>query len=73
MYKLNAVVEKEGKWFVSHCVELGLASQGKTIDEALENLREACELYLKHAEPKELAALDLRQGREQVLATITVK
>ncbi|MBR9707707.1 MAG: type II toxin-antitoxin system HicB family antitoxin [Candidatus Diapherotrites archaeon] len=53
MYNLSAVVEKEEKWFVSHCVELGVASQGKTIEGALKNLREACALYLKHADPDE--------------------
>ena len=45
--KFSAVIVKEGKWFVSHCPELGVASQGKTKKTALKNLKEAVELYLK--------------------------
>ena len=33
--------------YVSRCVELGVVSQGKTIEEAQKNLKEAVELYLK--------------------------
>lgn len=45
--KFSAVITKEGKWFVSHCPELGVASQGKTKKSALKNLKEAVELYLE--------------------------
>lgn len=47
MQKLSAVITKEGDIFVSLCPELDIASQGKTVDEALGNLKEAVELYLK--------------------------
>jgi len=33
--------------FVANCTSLGIASQGKTIDEAMKNIREAVELYLE--------------------------
>lgn len=46
-YKSTIVINKEGKWFVAHSLELGVASQGKTIEEAQNNLREAIELYLE--------------------------
>jgi predicted RNase H-like HicB family nuclease len=42
-----AVISKEEKWYVAHCVELGVVSQGKTIEEAKANLQEAVELYLE--------------------------
>ena len=45
--KFTAVIIKEGKWYVAHCVELGVVSQGKTIENAQENLKEAVELYLE--------------------------
>ena len=45
--KYTAVLTKEGKWFVAHCVELGVVSQGKTIEEARANLKEAVELYIE--------------------------
>ena len=55
-YKLTAVVTREGKFYVAECLELGVASQGESFDEALANLREAVHLYLKDEDP---AALNL--------------
>ena len=40
-----ATVWREGDLFVSQCLEVDVASQGDTEEEALENLREALELY----------------------------
>lgn len=45
--KFTAVITKEDKWYVAHCVELGVVSQGKTIEKAQANLKEAVELYLE--------------------------
>ena len=45
--KFTAIVTKEEKWYVAHCVELGVVSQGKTFEEAQMNLKEAVELYLE--------------------------
>ena len=44
-YRFSAVVQKEGKWYVSWCPELDIASQGEK--KAIENLKEAIELYLE--------------------------
>lgn len=41
----NASITREGEWFVAQCLEVDVASQGKTEDEALDNLREALELH----------------------------
>ncbi|MBU4351246.1 type II toxin-antitoxin system HicB family antitoxin [Candidatus Parcubacteria bacterium] len=46
-YKFTAVINKEGKWYVAYCLELGVVSQGKTIEKAQENLKEAVDLYLE--------------------------
>ncbi len=46
-YKFTAVITREGKFFVSDCPELGITSQGLTLEEALDNLKEAIHLYLK--------------------------
>ncbi len=51
---LTAVIQKEERWFVSSCPELGVASQGKTRREAYEMLAEAVELWLEAASPKEI-------------------
>ncbi len=44
---LTAVIHKEDEWFVARCPEVGTASQGKSIEEAIENLKEATEVYLE--------------------------
>lgn len=41
----NAVVWQEDKWFVAQCLEVDVASQGRTEKEALENLRDALTLH----------------------------
>jgi len=43
----HALVWKEGSLYVSKCLEIELASQGKTKQEAIVNLEEALELYLE--------------------------
>lgn len=47
VYRFTTIINKEDKWYVALCVELGVVSQGKTIEEAQENLKEAVELYLE--------------------------
>ena len=44
---LTAVIYLDGDIYVAECPEVGIASQGVTIEEAIENLREATELYLE--------------------------
>lgn len=43
----SATVWREGDWFVSQCLEVDVASQGATEEEALDNLREALELHFE--------------------------
>ena len=47
MLTLTAVIHKEDDTFVAQCPEVGTSSQGKNIEEAAENLKEATELYLE--------------------------
>ncbi|HUA82287.1 MAG TPA: type II toxin-antitoxin system HicB family antitoxin [Bryobacteraceae bacterium] len=42
-----ATIWREGPWFVSQCLEVDVASQGATEEEALDNLREALELHFE--------------------------
>ena len=48
-----AAVWREGNWYVSRCLEVDVASQGETEEEALANLKEALELHFEapHASP----------------------
>ena len=43
----TAILHKEDDWYVAECPEVGTASQGRTIEEAVANLKEATELYLE--------------------------
>lgn len=43
----TAAVTHEDGWFVARCLEMEIASQGETIDQALANLKEALELYFE--------------------------
>lgn len=52
--QLTAIIEREGGGYVSFCPELDIASQGDTIEEARENLREALELFFGAASPEEV-------------------
>lgn len=52
--KFTAVISKEERWYVGHCVELGVVSQGKSIEEAQANLKEAVELYIESFGQKDL-------------------
>lgn len=53
---MTAVVTREGQVYVAQCLEVDVASQGISAEEALVNLREALELYMEdeaHAPPRE--------------------
>ena len=52
--QLTAIIEREGNGYVSLCPQLDIASQGDTIQEARENLREALELFFEAASPSEI-------------------
>ena len=43
----NASVTREGEWYVAQALEVDVASQGLSEDEALDNLREALALYFQ--------------------------
>lgn len=43
----TAIIHKEEDLYVAECPEVGTASQGNTVEEALANIKEATELYLE--------------------------
>ena len=53
MQSFTAVLHKEEDMYVAECPEVGTVSQGKNIDEAVSNLKEATELYLEEFPVKE--------------------
>jgi predicted RNase H-like HicB family nuclease len=52
--RLTAIIEREGSGYMSLCPELDIASQGDTVEQARENLREALDLFFECASPDEI-------------------
>ncbi|MBS3965786.1 MAG: type II toxin-antitoxin system HicB family antitoxin [Truepera sp.] len=52
--RLTAIVEREREGYVALCSELDIASQGETIEEARNNLREALDLFFEVAPVEEV-------------------
>jgi predicted RNase H-like HicB family nuclease len=46
-----ATTWREGDWFISQCLEIDVASQGKSEEESLSSLREALELHFEQPQP----------------------
>ncbi|HEX6797985.1 MAG TPA: hypothetical protein VF116_09770 [Ktedonobacterales bacterium] len=43
--EFTASTWREGDWYIAQCLDVDVASQGESEAEALDNLREALELY----------------------------
>ncbi len=70
----TAIIQQEGDSYVATCPEIDVASQGDTVDEARNNLKEALELFFEVASPEELQDLDLQNSihSEPYVTNITV-
>ena len=55
-HTIKTVVRKGETHYVAECVEVAIVTQGKTLDETINNLKEAVELHL---EGENLAELGL--------------
>ncbi len=51
MQTFTASITQEDKWFIAQCLEVDVSNQGKSEDEAINNLREALELYFEPPRP----------------------
>jgi predicted RNase H-like HicB family nuclease len=52
--RITAILHKEEDMYVALCPELDIASQGYTIEEAKENLKEAVSLFFECASKEEI-------------------
>lgn len=63
--RFTSAITHEGEWYVARCLEVEVTSQGKSVEEALSNLKEALELYYEdqslptEIEPPIIATLEL--------------
>ena len=68
LHKITARVWQEGDWWVAQAIEVNVASQGKSKEEARGNLQEALELYFEPALP-DLSSANLTEKVEVKFAT----
>lgn len=54
IYQLTVVIKREGNAYISLCPELDIASQGNSVEEAKNCLKEAIELFFEHASIEEV-------------------
>ena len=52
--QLTAIIEREGDGYVALCPELDIASQGYSVKEARDNLKEALDLFFESASSSEI-------------------
>lgn len=58
LYKANIIIEKDEDGYYAYCPELpGCQSQGDSLEEVRENIKEAVELYLETLSESEKQAL----------------
>lgn len=55
IHRVTAELWREGEWWVARAIEVNVASQGKSKEEAQSNLKEALELYFEPEGPGSLA------------------
>ena len=68
--EIQAVIWKEEDMFIIKEVVTGVTTQGKTIEEALENLKEALQLYLEEV-PEAREELSKRRAVGTIYVEIT--
>ena len=64
MRTFTAILHKEEDMYVAECPEVGTVSQGKNIDDAVNNLKETTELYLEE--------FPLKDDRKTLMTTFEV-
>jgi len=66
IHKVTAIVQQDDNWYVAKCLENSVASQGKTVEEAIANLKEALELYYEDI------SSDIVEPRQTFVTTLEV-
>lgn len=65
--EFSATVWQEDDWFVAQCLQVDVASQGRTEQEALKNLSEALELHFE--EPRATITPHITTVEAEISAT----
>jgi predicted RNase H-like HicB family nuclease len=68
--EFTAIIERDGEWFIAYCAEIpGANGQGRTKEEARENLAQAIELILHDRREDALRGIP----PDAIQETVTVK
>jgi len=64
---LTVILHKEDDMYIAECVEVGTVDQGSTIEEAINNLREATRLFLEECpsidtQPRLVTTMEVAYG-----------
>lgn len=51
---IHAVIQRDESTYVARCMELAVVTQGETLDQVVENLRQAVTLHLEDEDMSEL-------------------
>lgn len=66
---MTVIIEKEDGGYVALCPEVDVASQGESIEEAKNNLKEALELFFETASREEIES---RMGNEVYVTQVEI-
>lgn len=65
MQNVKYVIYKEGRYYVTQCLNFELSTFGETLEEAQKNMKEALELYFEGNENPEFAPIELAMIADQ--------
>lgn len=65
MQNVKYVIYKEGKYYVTQCLNFELSTFGETLEEAQKNMKEALELYFEDNENPQFTPIDIAMIADQ--------
>jgi predicted RNase H-like HicB family nuclease len=69
-FKGTVIIRQEEEWFVATCLENNVASQGKTMDEAMANVKEAVALYYEDEKDDKTEEISFPQNKQVFITTL---
>ncbi len=69
-HTIKAFIRKGEKYYIAECLEIPVVTQGKTLDEAVANLREAVALHLEGEDLEQLGLVPNLTLKQELLYAI---
>ena len=64
---VSVIITKEEDWYIARCPQVDIVTQGKTVDETLDNFKEALTLYVESFGYEEIPMVE-----EQIVVTTPI-